>query len=73
MRDPHIQAAIMFGRGRFQNGVLVQPKSEFTINHADQEQVIALRNTIWPAAERMNAYAPQHSRLFKEVRKFPST
>ena len=55
----------MFGRGRFQNGVLVQPKEQF--DPEDDRALEAFRNTIWPSIEKMNAYAPSHSRVFKEM------
>ncbi len=58
----------MFGRGKFQNGVLVEPVSDFALDPDNTEQVEAYRNKIWPTIERVNAYAPQHSRIFKEVR-----
>ncbi|EMD35545.1 hypothetical protein CERSUDRAFT_106870 [Gelatoporia subvermispora B] len=65
LKDANIAAAIMFGRGRFQNGVLVQPKEE--VNPTDEKQLAAFRNKIWPTVEQMNEYAPQHSRVFKEM------
>ncbi|EIN04342.1 acetyl-CoA synthetase-like protein [Punctularia strigosozonata HHB-11173 SS5] len=66
-KDPRIQIALMFGRGRFQNGVIILPKPEHSFDPANQELLIAFRNAIWPTVEQMNAYAPQHSRLFKEM------
>lgn len=73
----------MFGRGRFQNGVLIEPKPEFAFDPSDTKKLEEFRNMIWyvrviresgvelivyrPTVERMNEYAPQHSRLFKEV------
>ena len=58
----------MFGRGKFQNGVLVEPAAGSALDPGDVEQVAAFRNKIWPTIERVNAYAPQHSRIFKEAR-----
>ncbi|KAI0040339.1 acetyl-CoA synthetase-like protein [Auriscalpium vulgare] len=66
-RDPHIAAAVMFGRGRFQNGVLVEPKREFAFDPSDERLLAAFRERIWPTVEKMNAFAPAHSRLFKEM------
>jgi hypothetical protein len=57
----------MFGRGRFQNGVIVLPKPEYAFNPSDEQRLSAFRNEIWSTVERVNAYAPQHSRLFKEM------
>lgn len=58
----------MFGRGHFQNGVIILPKPEYSFDPTNQELLIAFRNAIWPTVEQLNAYAPQHSRLFKEAR-----
>ncbi|EIN05406.1 acetyl-CoA synthetase-like protein [Punctularia strigosozonata HHB-11173 SS5] len=66
-QDPHIQHAVMFGRGRFQNGVIVLPRPEFAFDPSNEQQLAAFRSAIWPTVERMNAFAPQHSRLFKEM------
>ncbi|EIN05387.1 acetyl-CoA synthetase-like protein [Punctularia strigosozonata HHB-11173 SS5] len=66
-QDHRIQAALMFGRGRFQNGVIIQPTPEYAFHPEDQVRLVAFRHDIWPTVERMNAYAPQHSRLFKEM------
>ncbi|THH15905.1 hypothetical protein EW146_g4648 [Bondarzewia mesenterica] len=67
VHDPHIAAAIMFGRGRFQNGVLIEPKKEFMFDPRDERKLADFRNKIWPAVERLNQFAPAHSRLFKEM------
>lgn len=37
----------MFGRGRFQNGVIIEPTREFTLDPQDQKQVAEFRNLIW--------------------------
>ncbi|KAI0743094.1 acetyl-CoA synthetase-like protein [Daedaleopsis nitida] len=64
-RDPHLSAALVFGRGRVQNGVIVQPKEPF--DPADEEKLAEFRNKIWPSVERANNFAPSHSRIFKEM------
>ncbi|PCH43993.1 acetyl-CoA synthetase-like protein, partial [Wolfiporia cocos MD-104 SS10] len=66
-QDPHVLSSVMFGRGRFQAGVLIDPKPAFRFDPVDQVKLADFRNKIWPTIERMDAYAPQHSRLFKEV------
>lgn len=75
----------MFGRGRFQNGVLIDPKPQFAFDPKDEVKLEEFRNFIWqvlayvlssgsstltcrPTVERLNGFAPQHSRLFKEAR-----
>lgn len=67
-QDPHIKCAVMFGRGKFNVGVVVEPTPEHTFDPSDKEKLVEFRNKIWPTVEKMNDYAPQHSRLFKEVR-----
>ncbi|OSC98632.1 acetyl-CoA synthetase-like protein [Trametes coccinea BRFM310] len=66
-QDPHVKCSVMFGRGKFQNGVLIEPRDEFAINPSDSKQVEEFRNKIWPTVERANEYAPRHSRIFKEM------
>ncbi|KAI0314888.1 hypothetical protein OF83DRAFT_1165029 [Amylostereum chailletii] len=67
VKDPHIKAAVMFGRGRSQNGVLIEPIPASAFDPTDEGKLVVFRNLIWPTVERMNEYAPQHSRLFKEM------
>ncbi|KAI9459306.1 acetyl-CoA synthetase-like protein [Russula earlei] len=72
-QDPHILSAVVFGRGRVQNGVLIDPKPEFAFDPNDEAKLEGFRQSIWkvsaspPTVERLNAYAPKHSRLFKEM------
>ncbi|KAJ6458386.1 hypothetical protein C8R47DRAFT_1203181 [Mycena vitilis] len=66
-QDPHVLSCVMFGRERFQAGVIVDPKPPFVFDPSDPEKLAEFRNTIWPSVERMNGFAPQHSRLFKEM------
>ncbi|KAI9064759.1 acetyl-CoA synthetase-like protein [Trametes sanguinea] len=65
--DPHVRCSVMFGSGKFQNGILVHPKENFAIDPNDIKEVEIFRNRIWPTIERVNSYAPQHSRIFKEM------
>jgi hypothetical protein len=37
----------MFGRGRFQNGVLIDPKPPFAFNPKDEAKLEAFRELIW--------------------------
>ncbi|KZT73709.1 acetyl-CoA synthetase-like protein [Daedalea quercina L-15889] len=66
-QDQHVQACVMFGRGQFQAGILVEPKPEYSFDSSDEAKVAEFRNKIWPTILKMNAFAPQHSRLFKEM------
>ncbi|EJC99607.1 acetyl-CoA synthetase-like protein [Fomitiporia mediterranea MF3/22] len=66
-QDSQIEDAIMFGRGRFQCGVLIQPSKAYPVDHFDTVELEKFRNAIWPTVEKVNAFAPGHSRLFKEM------
>ncbi|KAF8990609.1 hypothetical protein BDQ17DRAFT_1433645 [Cyathus striatus] len=66
-QDPHVTASVMFGRGNFQAGVLIDPKPEFNFDPQNEKELEKFRNSIWPTVQRMNDFAPQHSRLFKEM------
>ena len=45
LQDPHIMSTVMFGRGRFQNGVLIRPTEAF--DPRDEAKLEAYRNLIW--------------------------
>ncbi|PBL02838.1 acetyl-CoA synthetase-like protein [Armillaria gallica] len=66
-QDPHVLASVFFGRGKFQAGVLIEPKTRFAFDPNDESKIAEFRNKIWPTVERINKFAPQHSRLFKEM------
>ncbi|OBZ65571.1 Polyketide synthase HetM [Grifola frondosa] len=65
--DPHIAGAVIFGKGKFQNGVLIEPKEDFGFDPEEQSKLAEFRMKIWPSVERMNECAPGHSRLLKEM------
>ena len=44
-QDPAVAAAIVFGHGRFQNGVLLQPREPF--DPADARSLEAFRDRVW--------------------------
>ena len=59
----------MFGSNQFQNGLLVELKPPYRFDPtSDMDGIIKYRSLLWPSVEKMNAFAPSHSRLFKEVR-----
>ncbi|KAK0461857.1 acetyl-CoA synthetase-like protein [Desarmillaria tabescens] len=66
-QDPHVSAAIMFGRGKYQVGILVEPAPQFSFDPVDENKLAEFRNLIWPTVIKVNQFAPQHSRLFKEM------
>ena len=45
--DPHVKSAVMFGRGRFNPGVIIDPKPEFAFDPEDQEKLEEFRNKVW--------------------------
>lgn len=45
--DMRIKAAIMFGRGRFQSGVLVEPKPEYVFDPQNAQQLEKFKDAIW--------------------------
>ena len=46
-KDPHVTASVIFGRGRFNAGVLVEPIPEFQLDPSDEKKVAEFRNKIW--------------------------
>lgn len=45
--DPRVKSAVMFGCGRFNPGVIIDPKPEFAFDPEDQEKLAEFRNKIW--------------------------
>ncbi|THH03014.1 hypothetical protein EW145_g6601, partial [Phellinidium pouzarii] len=64
---PLVEASVIFGRGRFQCGVLIQPVQSASFNSTNTTQLVEFRDAVWPIVEKMNAFAPTHSRIFKEM------
>ncbi|TCD65683.1 putative NRPS-like protein biosynthetic cluster [Steccherinum ochraceum] len=66
-QDPNVSRALMFGRGQFNAGILIEPVARQSFDLSDTQKLADFRNNVWPSVEKMNAYAPQHSRIFKEM------
>ncbi|TFK21446.1 acetyl-CoA synthetase-like protein [Coprinopsis marcescibilis] len=66
-QDAHILAALVFGHNQFQAGILVAPRPYYAIDPTDESKLAEFRNKIWPTVQKVNAFAPQHSRIFKEM------
>ncbi|KAF8546313.1 acetyl-CoA synthetase-like protein, partial [Imleria badia] len=65
---PLLQGVVMFGGGRNQVGVLVEPRPEHAVNvPVDENTVATFRNVIWPVIEEANKIAPGFARIFKEM------
>lgn len=45
--DPHVRTCLMFGLGKFQNGVLIEPQADFKFDPQDVEKLQEFRNKIW--------------------------
>ena len=45
--SPFISGVCMFGSGRNQTGVLVEPRGAYVIDVTDNKQVAGFRNKIW--------------------------
>ncbi|KAF8580393.1 acetyl-CoA synthetase-like protein [Ramaria rubella] len=65
--NPLVQFAVMFGRGRDQNGILLQPAKGHEIDPRNEITLAKFRSDVWSSVEAANAFAPSHSRLFKEM------
>jgi hypothetical protein len=46
-RHPMVQSSVIFGRGRFQAGVLVEPKQKYSFDPNDKDKLKSFRNAIW--------------------------
>ena len=47
LQDPHVRAAVIFGRGRFQNGILIEPKPESSFDVSDSHAAEIFKDSIW--------------------------
>ncbi|KIY54025.1 acetyl-CoA synthetase-like protein [Fistulina hepatica ATCC 64428] len=64
---PWVGSSVMFGRSRFQNGIVIMPTKEHTFDPKERDKLEAFKDEIWPQVEKMNIYAPTHSRLIREM------
>ncbi|KAJ3528253.1 hypothetical protein NM688_g8022 [Phlebia brevispora] len=62
-----VAGAVMFGRGRNQCGVLIEPHAHYAIDPENEAAAIEFRNKIWPVVEEANELAPAFGRIFKEM------
>ncbi|KAK0200640.1 NRPS-like enzyme [Desarmillaria ectypa] len=65
--DKRISGAVIFGRGKFQPGVLIQPSTEYAFDPNDTKRLAEYRSLIWDTILQINENAPQHSRIYKEM------
>ncbi|SJL14870.1 uncharacterized protein ARMOST_18345 [Armillaria ostoyae] len=65
--DKRVAAALMFGRSKFQPGVLILPTPEEAFEPSDTTRLAEYRASIWDTVTKVNEQAPQHSRIYKEM------
>ncbi|KAG2145295.1 putative aminoadipate reductase [Suillus bovinus] len=65
--NPYVAGAVVFGRGRNQVGVLIEPRAGCEIDVDDEKQLAEFRNRVWTDIEEANKEAPAFSRIFKEM------
>ncbi|KZP16286.1 putative aminoadipate reductase [Athelia psychrophila] len=66
MSSPLVNGVVIFGRGRNQVGVLVEPTPGISVDDLGDD-LGEFRNRIWPIVEEANHEAPAYSRIFKEM------
>lgn len=54
--SPFVSGVCVFGRGRNQTGVLVEPRPNYAIDVTDDEQVAEFRNKIWYVVPRVKLH-----------------
>ncbi|KAF9811531.1 hypothetical protein IEO21_06535 [Rhodonia placenta] len=64
---PLVKGNIMFGRGREQVGILIEPRPDHTIIPGHDHVLAEFRNMLWPQIEEANRIAPAHARIYKEM------
>nr|AEM76784.1 NRPS-like enzyme [Armillaria mellea] len=65
--DRRIAAVVMFGRSKFQPGVLIQPTPDEAFDPRDVIRLAEYRANIWASITEANEQAPLHSRIHKEM------
>ena len=64
-RSKLVKSCLYTGRGKTHNAILVEPAQPIDVG--DEAEVARYRNAIWDAVEAANAFAPVHSRIYKEM------
>lgn len=54
-QDPRVRSSVMFGRGRFNTGILIDPAEQYVLDPDDGEALSKFRNDIWWAFLLHNA------------------
>jgi hypothetical protein len=45
--NPYVNGAVIFGRGRNQVGILIEPRAGYEIDVDDAKQLAEFRNRVW--------------------------
>ncbi|KAH9813208.1 hypothetical protein DFH28DRAFT_897152 [Melampsora americana] len=64
---PAIKGSLLFGRGKPQNGVMIEPEDEYLVDTRNRKEVNNYIDLIWSSIEEVNRFAPTHSRLTREL------
>ncbi|KAF8959299.1 hypothetical protein BDZ97DRAFT_1922992 [Flammula alnicola] len=67
VKSPYISAAVMFGRARFQPGVLILPPSDYILDRSDRNHLDDYLSLIWETVAEANRHSPQHSKIFRDM------
>lgn len=65
--DPAVEGALLFGRGKPQIGVIIEPKQDHIVDTQDPSAVERYIDLIWPSIEAANKVASAHSRLTRNL------
>ncbi|KAI5992475.1 hypothetical protein EDD15DRAFT_2168052 [Pisolithus albus] len=66
-KDPRIASAVMFGRGRPFNGIILELAPSYRFDCSDKESLAAFRTSISALVDEANTFAPAHSRIYEEM------
>ena len=67
-QDPHVRSSVIFGRGRFNAGVLIDPSEDHTFDPTDQAKLAAFRTKIWYYSIYLSAAVARADGLIKAHR-----
>ncbi|KAF5370381.1 hypothetical protein D9758_006891 [Tetrapyrgos nigripes] len=66
-QDPRILGAVMFGRGRFNNGIILLLAPSCIVDPKDQTAVEEFKDSIANIVQAANNFAPTHSKIYREM------
>ena len=65
--EPLVRAALAFGDGRFQIGLIVEAAAHVELDLSDVKAVSEYVARIWPAVEHANGMADSHAEVTREM------